>query len=67
MTVSKARSLTKAFTYRFFGTLASFGITYLLTHKGSLAALAAALDVIVKVCVYYAHERVWNRVQWGRE
>ena len=67
MNVTKARSFTKALSYRFFGTLASFAITYELTHKGSLAALAALLDVVVKICIYYVHERVWNRIKWGRK
>jgi uncharacterized membrane protein len=66
MNVTKARSFTKALSYRFFGTLASFGITYAITHKGNLAALAALLDVVIKICIYYTHERVWNKVKWGR-
>jgi adenylylsulfate kinase len=66
-TVTRSRSFTKALSYRFFGTIASFGITYAITHKGSLAALAALLDVVIKICIYYAHERVWNRIKWGRK
>lgn len=67
MTVTKARSLTKAISYRFFGTLASFGITFALTHKGNLAAIAALLDIVVKIGIYYVHERVWNKIRWGRK
>jgi uncharacterized membrane protein len=66
MDVTRARSLTKSISYRFFGTLASFGITYAITHKGNLAALAAGLDIVIKLCIYYLHERVWNKIQWGR-
>jgi uncharacterized membrane protein len=66
MMVTKARSLTKAISYRIFGTLASFGITYAITHKGNLAALAAFLDIVIKICIYYVHERVWNKIKWGR-
>lgn len=65
--VTKSRSFIKALSYRFFGTIASFGITYAITHKGSLAALAALLDVVIKICIYYVHERVWNRIKWGRK
>ena len=67
MKVTKSRSLVKAFSYRAIGSLASFEITYLITHKGNLAALAAFFDVIVKIIIYYAHERVWNNVAWGRK
>ena len=66
MKVTKSRSLIKAISYRFFGTLASFLIVYILTNKGNIAAIAALLDVIVKIIVYYFHERVWNKISWGR-
>lgn len=64
--VSVGRSFAKACTYRFFGTLASFAIVYILTKKGSIASIAAGLDIVVKICIYYVHERIWNRVKWGR-
>lgn len=67
MKVTKSRSITKSISYRFFGTLASFGITYMITHKGNLAAIAALLDVVIKIGIYYVHERVWNKIQWGRK
>lgn len=64
--VKRSRSITKAISYRIFGTLASFGIVYVLTGKGNTAALAALLDIVVKIAIYYVHERVWNRIKWGR-
>ncbi len=67
MKVTKARSLTKSVTYRVFGTLSSFLIIYAVTHKGGLSALLSALETIVKVGIYYVHERVWDKVQWGRK
>lgn len=67
VTVTKSRSFAKAISYRFFGTLASFAITYAITHKGNLAALAALLDVVVKIAIYYLHERAWNLIKWGRK
>ena len=67
MKVTKSRSITKSISYRFFGTLASFCITYMITHKGNLAAIAALLDVVIKIGIYYVHERVWNKIPWGRK
>jgi uncharacterized membrane protein len=67
MKVSKSRSLVKSFTYRVFGTLTSFAVVYVITGKGSLATLIAFWETVVKVGVYYWHERVWNRIKWGRK
>jgi adenylylsulfate kinase len=67
MKVTKSRSLVKSFSYRVFGTLTSFAVVYVITGKGSLATLIAIWETIIKVGVYYWHERLWDRVSWGRK
>ena len=66
MKVTKARSFTKSLSYRIFGTLSSFAVVYVITGKGSLATLIAFWETVVKVAIYYYHERVWDRFKWGR-
>lgn len=66
MNVTKSRSFVKSTTYRVFGTLTSWAVVYAITGEGSLATLIAFWETVVKVAVYYWHERVWNRIQWGR-
>jgi len=66
MKVTKARSFTKSLTYRVFGTISSWAVVYVITGKGSLATLIAFWETVVKVVIYYFHERVWNKVTWGR-
>ena len=66
MKVSKKRSFVKSWTYRVFVTLTSFAVVYAITGKGSLATLVAFWETIVKVGVYYWHERIWDKVSWGR-
>jgi uncharacterized membrane protein len=65
--VSHGRSLAKAISWRFFGNLISFIIIYGLTHDGKLALAASCIELIVKIVLYYYHERAWNKVKWGRE
>jgi uncharacterized membrane protein len=67
MKVTKERSMLKAWTYRVFGTLTSFAIVYIITNKGSLATLIAFWETVVKIGVYYWHERVWDKINWGRK
>jgi len=66
MKVTKARSFTKSLSYRIFGTLTSWAVVYVITGKGSLATLIAFWETIVKIAVYYYHERVWDKINWGR-
>lgn len=66
MKVTKARSFVKSVTYRVFGTLSSFAVVYAITHKGTLATLVAFWETVVKVAIYYYHERIWDKIKWGR-
>ena len=67
MWVSHARSLAKAVSWRFFGNLISFIIIFGLTHSGKLALAASGIELVVKIVLYYYHERVWNKIKWGRK
>jgi uncharacterized membrane protein len=64
--VTKARSFTKSLSYRVFGTLSSFAVAYAITGRGDLSALIAMWETVVKVGIYYWHERIWNKIKWGR-
>ena len=58
---SRLRSITKAITYRIVGTIATSAIAYVVTGSPQTAAAIGLLDPIVKIVVYYFHERVWLR------
>jgi uncharacterized membrane protein len=64
---SHGRSLAKSISWRFFGNLISFIIIYELTHNGKLALAASGIELVVKIVLYYYHERAWNKVKWGRD
>ena len=66
MKVTKARSFVKSLSYRIWGTVSSWAVVYVITGKGSLATLIAFWETVVKVFIYYFHERAWNKVSWGR-
>jgi len=56
ITESNARSIAKAITYRVF----------LFSHKLSLSLGVGVLDSVVKIAMYFVHERVWNYIDFGR-
>lgn len=66
MNVTRARSFVKALSYRIWGTLTSFAVAWVLTGNAELSGLIAFWETVLKVGVYYSHERGWNFIQWGR-
>ena len=64
---SKKRSFIKAISYRFFGSLATTLITFSLTKNLELSVAAGVLDTILKIAIYFLHERVWQKINLGRE
>lgn len=66
MKVTKARSFAKSLSYRIFGTLSSWAVVYVITGEGVLATVIAFWETIVKVGIYYFHERGWDKIRWGR-
>lgn len=67
MSDGSSRSLAKAITWRITGTADTFIISWIITGEPLLASGIALTEVLTKVFLYWAHERVWNRVKWGRE
>jgi uncharacterized membrane protein len=67
MTVTKARSFVKALSYRIWGTLSSVAVAYVITKNAVLSVTIAFWETVVKIFIYYAHERGWNYIQWGRK
>ena len=63
---SHSRSLAKAISYRLLGSAATAGIVYLFLNDLKASAGAGAIDLVVKIGLYYLHERIWTVVPFGR-
>ena len=63
---SHSRSIVKAISYRILGSATTALIFYTLTGKASLSLSAGVLDKVLKIGVYFVHERVWNHINFGR-
>ena len=61
------RSMAKALSWRILATVITSVIVYLLTGKGDFAATVGVADTTVKFLIYFGHERLWNRIPYGRE
>jgi len=67
MKATRSRSLAKALSYRILGTLSSVAVAYVITKNAALSVTIAFWETIIKVFIYYVHERGWNYIQWGRK
>jgi uncharacterized membrane protein len=60
------RSFVKALSWRVTGTVDTIVVSYLVTRKVKMALSIGAVELFTKICLYYVHERVWNRIPLGR-
>jgi uncharacterized membrane protein len=60
------RSIAKALSWRIVGTVDTLVVSYVLSGEIALAASIASVDFLTKLILYFFHERVWNKVKWGK-
>lgn len=63
---SRARSLTKSFTWRIVVVIVLFLVTYFLTGDVPRASAITIIFNLIQIVLYYFHERVWARIEWGK-
>jgi adenylylsulfate kinase len=63
---SHRRSVVKALTWRVTATLVTTLVVYLFTRQVALAMGVGFVDAAIKILAYYLHERLWNRMNFGR-
>jgi len=67
MTDTKIRSIIKTFSWRVTGSTATFLIAWIVGGNLAVAGTIAMIQIVANTVLYYAHERAWNLVAWGRE
>ena len=67
MTENPTRSLIKTISWRITGSASTFIIAFLISGNFSVAGLIAVIQIVTNTILYYLHERVWNRVSFGRQ
>ncbi|NOY36947.1 MAG: adenylyl-sulfate kinase [Chlorobi bacterium] len=61
------RSILKTLSWRLWATLITATIVYLFTGRLDVAAAVGGIDLLVKLFLYYLHERIWNNVNYGKK
>ena len=61
------RSLLKTITWRITASLDTFIIAWIITGDWKIGGSIAGIEVITKMIIYYFHERIWNKIKWGKK
>ncbi len=61
------RSIVKAISWRIIGTLDTIVISWFLTGEIDTALAIGSIELVTKMLLYFGHERVWNRINFGKE
>lgn len=65
-TDSNTRSLAKTISWRLTGSGATFLISYIVSGNITIAGTIALIQITANTILYYIHERIWNKIKWGR-
>jgi uncharacterized membrane protein len=63
---STTRSLIKTISWRLTGTGATFLISWAIAGNFAVAGTIATIQLFSNTILYFIHERVWNKIKWGR-
>lgn len=60
------RSILKAISWRATGTIDTFILSFLVTGQLKFAFYISGFEVFTKIGLYFVHERLWNRIGFGK-
>ena len=60
------RSVAKGVSWRVVATSTTMGIVYVFFDNLELAIATGLLETVAKVGLYWGHEKIWQRVRWGK-
>jgi len=67
MIETTARSIAKTVSWRITGSGATFAISYAILGDFAVSGTIAMIQLTFNTVLYFAHERVWNWITWGRK
>ncbi|MBN2483440.1 MAG: adenylyl-sulfate kinase [Candidatus Omnitrophica bacterium] len=63
---TKRRSALKTISWRVVATLTTTLLVFIFTGKLSIAITVGSIEVIAKLIFYFFHERMWDKINFGR-
>jgi len=59
------RSILKGVSWRFIATGTTMILVYLFFDNLELALATGASETLLKIVLYWGHERFWHKIEWG--
>ena len=63
---SFARSLFKSLSWRVVAVIITTTVAWIVTGEKLYAVAIGVTDTMIKLFAYFAHERIWNRIHFGK-
>jgi uncharacterized membrane protein len=60
------RSIAKSISWRILAGFITACVALAMTGKPDFAIKIGIADTVTKLLIYYVHERVWDRIGYGR-
>jgi adenylylsulfate kinase len=64
---SNNRSMLKTISWRFWATITTAALVLAFTGHLRIALAIGGIEIILKIVLYYFHERVWNKISFGKK
>lgn len=64
---SRKRHIAKTFTWRLVGTMDTMVLAWLISGDAIIGLKIGFAEVVTKMLLYYLHERIWYKVDFGVE
>ncbi|MDT0645408.1 DUF2061 domain-containing protein [Zunongwangia sp. F260] len=61
------RSIAKTVSWRIVGTMDTVAISWVLTGEIKTAMAIGSVELVTKMILYFGHERIWNKINFGKE
>ncbi len=63
---SKRRSFVKAISWRIVALIVLGTISFTITGNWEETSQITIIYTVLQVFIYFAHERLWDRIAWGK-
>jgi len=64
---TSTRSILKTLSWRLLATLTTIGLVWIFTGRVGTAFTIGGIEIVLKMLLYYLHERAWDRTSFGRK
>jgi adenylylsulfate kinase len=63
----KRRSVVKTISWRIWATITTIALVFLFVGELKIALSIGVFEVILKMLLYFFHERLWNKIKFGKK